>query len=111
MRHIVGLILTGALAFSAEIPQDGLKAEMAGEWNKAVSIYSRILKKDSTRTDLYVRISNIYTKQKQFDKAVDVLKRAIAVNSKDANLYDRLASVYAVLNQPESALVARDKTL
>ncbi|MFA5216058.1 tetratricopeptide repeat protein [Sulfuricurvum sp.] len=111
MRYIAGLVLTGVLAIAAEIPQDGLKAEMAGKWNEAATMYENVLQKEPTRTDLYVRLSNIYAKEKQFDKAADVLNRAIAINPKQADLYDKLASIYAVLNQPELALAARDKTI
>ncbi len=111
MRHIAGLVLTGILAIAAEIPQDGLKAEMASKWDEAATIYENILKKEPTRTDLYVRLSNIYAKEKQFDKAADAINRAIAIDPKQADLYVRLASVYAVLNQPERALATRDKTL
>lgn len=111
MRYFAGLALTGILALATEIPQDGLKAEMAGKWNDAAVVYENILKKEPTRTDLYVRLSNIYAKEKQFDKAADILKRAIELNPKQADLYVRLASVYAVLNEPERALIARNKTL
>ena len=111
MKQIAGLLLTGAIGLAAGVPQDGLKAEMAGKWNEAISIYEKIIIKKPQETDLYIRLSDIYSKEKQFNKAADVLNRAIAVQPKRTDLYARLASVYAVLNQPQKALAMWDKAL
>ena len=112
MRHLAaGLLLTGALAIAADIPQEGLKAEMAGNWNGAAAIYEKVLKSEPSRIDLYVRLSDIYAKERSYDKAADALSRAIRLEPDNADLYSRLGSVYAVMNQPENALKARTKSV
>ncbi len=54
MKQIAGLLLTGAIGLAAGVPQDGLKAEMAGKWNEAISIYEKIIIKKPQETDLYI---------------------------------------------------------
>jgi len=112
MKKIAGVLLASAIGLAAaKVPQDGLKAEMAEQWNEAISIYKKTIIKEPGRVDLYIRLADIYSKTKRFDKAADALNHAIALEPKRADLYARLASVYAVLNQPKKALLMWDKAL
>ena len=88
---------------SAEVPQEGLKAEMQKRWDDAVNIYTEILKENPKRGDLYLRISDIHSSKKRYAQAADALNQAIKIESK-AVYYKKLSEVYAVLDRPEEAM-------
>lgn len=91
---------------NAAVPQDGLKAEMDGRWNDAVNIYVKILQKTPQRSELYLRLADIYSSQKKLDKAANALKKAISIEPNNALFYKKLSEVYAVQDKPNEALTA-----
>ena len=104
-------ILFLSTILSASVPHDGLKAEMDGRWMDAAVIYENILKENSDRVDLSLRLSDIYSKLKEYDKASQSLLHAIKNNPNDASLYAKIATVYAVNEQPEEAITAIKKAI
>lgn len=96
---------------NAEVPQEGLKAEMQKRWSDAISTYEKVLKKSPKRSDLYLRIADIHSSQKRYTEAADALKKAISIEPKRALYYKKLSEVYAVLNKPKEAMSTIKKAL
>jgi tetratricopeptide (TPR) repeat protein len=100
------ILLIGSTLLYGTVPQNGLKAEMEGRWNDAINIYSKILEKSPNRSDLYLRLSDIYSSQKKLDRAEGALRKAISIDPNNALIYKKLSEVYAVENRPKEALKA-----
>ncbi|MEJ2414360.1 MAG: tetratricopeptide repeat protein, partial [Sulfurimonas sp.] len=107
--------LSGILIFSAvlygAVPQNGLKAEMEGRWNDAVNIYEKIVKESPNRSDIYLRLADIYASQNKLEKAKLSLKKAISIDPNNALIYKKLSEVYAVENKSAEALKAIESAL
>ncbi len=113
MRLLSILLITATLMFAAaeNIPEEGLKAEMQGQWDNAAIIYEEITATDPGRTDLFLRLSDIYIKLKDYTRASESLQKAIAHNPGNASLYAKQSQVLAVDQQPEAALTAIKKAV
>ncbi|MDH4944787.1 tetratricopeptide repeat protein [Sulfurimonas sp. C5] len=113
MRTLVKLssIFVLGAVLNAAVPENGLKAEMEGRWNDAINIYEKIVQTSPERTDLYLRLADIYSSQNKLDKAAQTLNKAITVDPKNALLYKKLSEVYAVQNKPAEALNAMESAL
>lgn len=108
MKSIIKLftLLLFGVVLNAAVPENGLKAEMEGRWNDAINIYVKILEKSPQRSELYLRLADIYSSQNKLDEAAKALNKAITVDPKNALLYKKLSEVYAVQNKPAEALKA-----
>jgi tetratricopeptide (TPR) repeat protein len=104
---------TGAKGTSADSPSfdDGLKAEVAKDWEKAIAIYKSLLKEEPKRSDLWLRIADIEWHLGNKDKAADALKTATQISPDDPVLNFRLSKVYSSLNKPGLALDEIEKAV
>jgi len=103
---VAGLLLIcfAGLAAAAEVPEAGLKAEMAGEWEEALRIYQAELDKAPDRADLWVRMADIQAHLKRPRDAILSLIRANDQQPHNARLLKRLSEAQASDKQPEAAL-------
>ena len=101
---LVWLVLPPAWAAAAP-PDDGLKAEMAGEWRKAISIYEQALNETPQRGDLWRRIAQIRIHLKDISGAISALRKAVEFNPRDAASHFDLATLLSMEKKPEEALV------
>ncbi len=85
-------------------PDDGLRAEMAGEWQRAIAIYENVLKTEPERDDLWSRIADIKIHLKDRAGAIEALERAVKINPDDAAMNSRLATLLVMEKQQERAL-------
>jgi lipopolysaccharide biosynthesis regulator YciM len=60
----------------------GLEWEKAGEVDRAVKAYERVIKKDPLREQAYDRLMIIYRKQKEYKKELAIIKAGIAAFDK-----------------------------
>lgn len=104
-------VLLLAMTLNASVPHNALKAEMDGRWLDAAKTYEEVLKNDSSRTDLSLRLSDVYSKLKMYDDASRVLLIALKNNPNDAKTHSKLATVYSVNNQPKKAVEAVKKAV
>ncbi|MDD3597539.1 tetratricopeptide repeat protein [Sulfuricurvum sp.] len=111
MKYVISALLCSTLVIAADIPEEGLKAEMAGNWSEAATIYTNILSKNPNNVDLYLRLSDIYAKEKQYDKASDILQQAIPYTSKPSELLSKLSTIQAINGQSKEAIISIDKAL
>ncbi len=90
-------------------PDEGIRAEMAGEWQKAITIYEEVLDKEPGRSDLWSRIADIKTHLKDPVGAINALTQAVIVKPDEAELNSRLATLLVLEKQPERALPYAEK--
>ncbi len=87
-----------------QVPEAGLRAEMAHRWDEAIAVYRAVLAKEPGRTDLWLRLADIQSRLGRRREVVDSLLQAVKSSPKDPSLYFRLSQADAVNNQPEKAL-------
>ncbi len=95
---------------SAQVPYDGLKAEMEGRWNDAAKVYEKVVSEDPARLDLTYRLNDIYAELKDYKRAESSLKKALKHYPENAALYAKLSQVLVLQKQPEEALSAIKKS-
>ena len=106
-RLILALALCSNLALAQSVPDDGLRAEMQGQWTDAVEIYKQALKANPAQAHLWERIADIRATQlKDPARAAEALSEAVKYAPADARLHHKLSQAYAVLQQGPSALAA-----
>lgn len=93
------------------LPPEGLKAEMAEEWEKAIEVYRSILKQEPDRIDLWLRISDIEAHLGNLQEAAATLKVAAQLAPSNANIHFRLSQAYSAANQPNLALSAIERSI
>jgi tetratricopeptide (TPR) repeat protein len=93
------------------VPQKGLAAEMAKDWEGAIKIYKEEIAKNSNRPDLWKRIADIEIHLKHFPNAIDALNNAIKLQANNTVLYVNLSEVYAISDKAKDALNAINKAL
>ncbi|MFO7530216.1 MAG: tetratricopeptide repeat protein [Marinobacter sp.] len=107
-RLLAGLLLSlcaGVLTAAPAVPEAGLKAEMAGEWESALTVYRSVLSEQPQRVDLWLRMADIYHHLKRPDEAIEALEQAAQLAPDDAALAYRLSRAYAMADRPRDALV------
>jgi len=93
------------------VPPGGLMAEGEKRWNDAVKIYKAAIAKDSTREDLWMRISQIDASLGLRDETAQALLEASKLKPNNAPLQFQLAQAYSLANKPAPALEAIDRAL
>jgi tetratricopeptide (TPR) repeat protein len=91
--------------------EEGIKAEMAGQWEDAIEIYKSILTQEPGRKDLWLRISDIEAHLNHAEAAAMAIEKAIQLSPEDASLYFRLAQTYSVAREPKLAFKAVKQAL
>jgi len=74
---------------------EGMVFEEAGEMDKALEAYRKVLNVDPGQSKLASRVAVLLIQQEDFPQAIDVLKDAIKANPSDAEPYHQLAFIYA----------------
>jgi tetratricopeptide (TPR) repeat protein len=74
---------------------EGMVFEEAGEMDKALEAYRKVLNVDPGQSKLASRVAVLLIQQEDFPQAIDVLKDAIKANPNDADPYHQLAYIYA----------------
>ncbi|MCM0613814.1 tetratricopeptide repeat protein [Marinobacter sediminum] len=106
-RLLAGLMLSlcaGVLPAAPEVPDAGLKAEMAGQWQSALTVYRSILAQQPQRVDLWLRMADIYHRLERPDEALEALEQAAELAPDNASLAYRLSRAYAMADRPRDAL-------
>jgi len=81
----------GALAHFVE----GIAFEEAGEMDKALEAYRKVLNVDPGQSELASRVAALLIQEEDYPQAIDVLKDAIKASPNDAEPYSQLAFIYA----------------
>ena len=106
-RLILALALCSNLALAQSVPDDGLRAEMQGQWTDAVEIYKQALKANPAQAHLWERIADIRATQlKDPARAAEALSEAVKYAPADARLHHKLSQAHAATQQGPSALAA-----
>ena len=92
-------------AYGLTPPDDGVKAEMAGQWQRAIAIYEKVLDKQPGRSDLWNRIADIRIRLKDPEGAIKALEQAVKIKPDDAAVNSKLATLLVMEKQPDRALV------
>jgi len=94
-----------------EIPEDALRAEMAKDWTRAISIYKEKLAGEPNRSDLWVRVAQNEARLNHLDHAVLSLKKAAELAPREATIYFELSRAYAMSDNPKQGLEAIEKAV
>jgi tetratricopeptide (TPR) repeat protein len=107
-----GMLLCAVNAFAQPaVPEAGLAAEMAGEWQQALDIYKGVLAREPHDAKLWVRVADIEAHLDNVEGSAAALRQAVQAAPQDAALHQRLSQAYAVLRQPLAALEAIERAL
>lgn len=90
-----------------DIRQEGIKAEMEEDWERALEIYESM----PEREELWIRIANIKAKLNRFTESAEAIGKAIQISPEKPDLYFRQAQAYSVAEEPGLALVSIKKAL
>ncbi|WP_417531286.1 tetratricopeptide repeat protein [Marinobacter lipolyticus] len=108
MKHILAGMLfslcAGLLAAAPSVPDEGLKAEMAGDWNGALSVYQSVLEQQPGRADLWLRMADIYHHLDQEQDKLHALEQAAQLRPGDAEIAFRLSLAYSMADRPADAV-------
>ncbi|WP_164731052.1 tetratricopeptide repeat protein [Anoxybacter fermentans] len=87
----------------------------SGEYLKALPILEQAIHIETTyeseKVDIYLTLSSIYHKKKNYDRAIKVLLNGIKEFPNQADLYSDLATEYFAINNEELALKQLEKAL
>lgn len=88
------------------VPEAGIAAEAAGQWDEAIRLYRQALDREPRRGDLWVRIADIEARRGDLPAAIAALDQAARTLPSDPSVYRRLSQAYALSNHPRAALEA-----
>src|SRR5690554_5261659 len=106
-RLVAGVVFTlcaGTLMAEPAVPEQGLKAEMAGEWGTALTVYQCVLGQQPQRGELWVRPEDIYHHLNREDDKLYALEQAAKAAPGDAAVAFRLSQAFAMANRPADAV-------
>ncbi|GEM_PF-787436 len=96
---------------AAAPPDEGLKAEMAGNWQQAIAIYRHTLQREPGRAELWERIADIRNHIEDRAGAIAALRQAVRLKPDDAALNSKLATLLAMEKRPGEALIHAAKAV
>ena len=109
---MLSLLLASGLALAQNVPDDGLRAETAGQWAQAIDIYEQVLKTYPGQAHLWERIADIRaTRLNSPAGAVAALREAVRVAPNDARLHHKLSQALAATQDGPGALAAIQRAL
>ncbi len=82
---------------SAMLFADGLKARIAGDYQKALDSFEQALQADSTDHASMYELSELYARENRLDRARELMEKAVQLDAKNKWYKIRLAQVYKVL--------------
>jgi len=105
------LLLPWVAVAALPVPDNGLRAEMAGRWQDAMEIYQQALKTDPMQSHLWLRISDIEAHLGNPIAAADAITQATRYSPDDPALFHRLAQARANANQKKAAMAAIERAV
>lgn len=108
---LAALLRPAEVCAEPEVPPEGLKAEMANEWERAIKLYRNVLERQPERVNLWMRISDIEAHLGNPEKAAEALSEAARHATDSAYVHFRLSQAYAEINRPELALSAISRSV
>lgn len=109
---MLSLLLASGLAVAQNVPDDGLRAEMAGQWTDAIGVYEQALKTSPGQAHLWERVADIRaTRLKDSAGAVAALREAVRVAPNDARLHHKLSQALASTQDGTGALAAIEQAI
>ena len=84
--------------------EQGLAAEMAGQWDKAVEIYKSALSLEPGRADLWLRIADIEARLGNKEEVIGALKKTTELSPRNSELHFKLSQAHSVAQHPKEAL-------
>ena len=109
--NVLFLLLINNLWADPSLPEEGIRAEMNNEWDRAVTIYRNILRQAPERTDLDLRIADIEALRGNADSAAASLREAAEKSPNDATLQFKLGQAYSMANKPDLAYQSFEKAV
>lgn len=94
---------------SAQVPDEGLRAEGEDRWEDALEVYRDVLDEDPARPALWLRVADIEARLEHPDEAADAIRRAAELRPEDVGLQVRLSQAMAAANRPEEAIAAIER--
>ncbi|NSL54706.1 tetratricopeptide repeat protein [Uliginosibacterium aquaticum] len=98
-------------ALSAAVPDDGLKAEMAGNWEGAILIYRRALATEPGQSELWLRLADIHGHLKQYEQASAALEQACRLQPDEPTLWHKLSQSQSMAGNRDGALASINKAV
>lgn len=109
---MISLALVSGLALAQPVPDDGLRAEMAGQWTDAIGVYEAALRNNPAQAHLWERIADIRATQlKNPAGAADALREAVRIARNDARLQHKLSQALAATQDGPGALAAINRAV
>ena len=106
---LIALVLTICLPCTGAaqpVPEAGVAAEAAGQWEEAIRIYRQLLDTEPARAELWIRIADIEASRGDLPASVAALNQAARAVPSDPSIYRRLSEAYAMSQQPQAAVYA-----
>jgi protein O-GlcNAc transferase len=91
--------------------QNGINFYQAGQYDKALSVFDRILKRDSRNADAHHLGGLALLQLKQFQKASEYIQKAVRINPRTANFRNSLGSVYQSMSEWDHAAKTLEKSI
>jgi tetratricopeptide (TPR) repeat protein len=111
IKGVGALLLLLPLLGVAAVPNAGLKAEVEGRWQDALSIYQKSLKKNPKQVDLWLRIADIQASLGNASAASAALLKARRYAPRNANILFRSSQALAVVEDKKAALAAINRAV
>jgi tetratricopeptide (TPR) repeat protein len=83
----------------------------AGDYEKAISVYNRVISIDSQYTDAYLNRGNAYLKKGDYEKAINDYNTVIKLNPNHAKAYLHRASAYTYKKEYDKAIIDFNKAI
>jgi tetratricopeptide (TPR) repeat protein len=108
---VAPVFMAPGLQAAADVPPAALRAEMEKRWDDALREYERVLRREPSRADLWLRVADIHAVRKDAARAADALGKAAHLRPDDAALQARLSQANAMADRPAGALAAIRRAL
>ena len=96
---------------NAALCTKGKQAMESGNINKAIEIYSRVLKTNPIDEAALCGLALVYQTDGKMDKTIDAYKKALQVNPSFFDAHYNLAIVYSSINQIDNAIAHLNKAI
>lgn len=94
---------------SDELKRQGNEAAKAGDYDKAVELYTEAIKIDENNHILYSNRANIYNMKKDYDHALEDAEKCISIAPNFGKGYVRKADALMGLGRQNEAMLALDE--
>ncbi len=101
LAAIVGSGITLYLNSYKGFVDRGNKSLRAGAYNEAIDFFERAIRKDETKADAYIGLSQVYIAKSDLDWAESIFHEAVKKQPKNADIYEAYAKFYMETDQKE----------